>query len=115
MRSFALQRSPHAGLLFSSQNIRHKASEVVESLAGESMTSVNLLIVLIVGTVVGAFTGLALGGLVSDLYLAMIAGILATIVAGAPTLDPAMSPRRIIRPNAIRAAAMVRSVTTWCV
>jgi Cyclic nucleotide-binding domain len=46
------------------------------------MTSVNLLIVMIVGALVGTFTGLALGGVVDDLYLAMIAGILATIVAG---------------------------------
>jgi hypothetical protein len=46
------------------------------------MTSVNLLIVLIVGALVGTFTGLALGGLVDNLYLAMIAGILATITAG---------------------------------
>jgi Cyclic nucleotide-binding domain len=46
------------------------------------MTSVNLLIVLIVGTLVGTFTGLVLGGVVDNLYLAMIAGILATIVAG---------------------------------
>jgi hypothetical protein len=46
------------------------------------MTSVNLLIVLIVGALVGTFTGLALGGVVDNLYLAMIAGILATIIAG---------------------------------
>jgi hypothetical protein len=46
------------------------------------MTSVNLLIVMIVGALVGTFTGLALGGVVDDLYLAMIAGILATIIAG---------------------------------
>lgn len=46
------------------------------------MTSVNLLIVLIVSTVVGAVTGLALGGVADNLYLAMIAGILATITAG---------------------------------
>ena len=46
------------------------------------MTSVNLLIVLIVGALVGTFTGLVLGGVVDNLYLAMIAGILATIVAG---------------------------------
>ena len=43
------------------------------------MTSVNLLIVLIVGALVA---GLVLGGVVDNLYLAMIAGILATIVAG---------------------------------
>jgi len=46
------------------------------------MTSINLIIVLIVGTVVGALTGLAIGGLVDQLYLAMIAGFLATIIAG---------------------------------
>jgi hypothetical protein len=46
------------------------------------MTSVNLLIVMIVGALVGTFTGLALGGVVDNLYLAMIAGILATIIAG---------------------------------
>ena len=46
------------------------------------MTSVNLLIVLIVGALVGTFTGLVLGGVVDNLYLAMMAGILATIVAG---------------------------------
>ena len=46
------------------------------------MTSANLLIVLVVGTLVGTFTGLALGGVVDNLYLAMIAGILATITAG---------------------------------
>lgn len=46
------------------------------------MTSANLLIVLVIGTLVGTFTGLALGGVVDNLYLAMIAGILATIIAG---------------------------------
>ena len=46
------------------------------------MTSINLIIVLIVGTVVGALTGLAIGGLVDQLYLAMIAGFLTTIIAG---------------------------------
>jgi hypothetical protein len=37
---------------------------------------------MIVGALVGTFTGLALGGVVDNLYLAMIAGILATIIAG---------------------------------
>src|SRR5262245_43889900 len=46
------------------------------------MTSLNLLIVLLVSTAVGALTGLALGGLVDNLYLALIAGILATTIAG---------------------------------
>jgi hypothetical protein len=43
---------------------------------------INLLIVLVVGSVVGAFTGLMLGGLVNNLLLAIIAGLLATFVAG---------------------------------
>jgi hypothetical protein len=46
------------------------------------MTSVNLIVVLVIGALVGALTGLALGQLVDDLYLAMIAGFLATIIAG---------------------------------
>src|SRR5262245_36366594 len=46
------------------------------------MTSANLLIVMVVGTLVGTFTGKALGGLIDILYLAMIAGLLATIIAG---------------------------------
>jgi hypothetical protein len=45
------------------------------------MTSANLLVVLIVGTIVGALTGLAIGVGPSPLYLAFIAGIAATIVA----------------------------------
>src|SRR5215470_14506258 len=46
------------------------------------MAAVNSLIALVVCSVVGAFTGLVLGGLVSDLSLAIISGLLATIVAG---------------------------------
>jgi F0F1-type ATP synthase assembly protein I len=46
------------------------------------MTFVNLLIALILCTVVGAFTGWMLGGLVGDPYLAIIAGLLATIFVG---------------------------------
>ena len=45
------------------------------------MSPVNLLIGLILCSVVGAFTGLVLGDLVGDLYLAIIAGILATVIA----------------------------------
>ena len=40
------------------------------------MAAVNSLIALVVCSVVGAFTGLVLGGLVGDLFLAMIAGTL---------------------------------------
>jgi hypothetical protein len=46
------------------------------------MTSANLLIVILVGTVVGALTGLALGGTLSGLQLAVVAGFVGTIVAG---------------------------------
>ena len=47
------------------------------------MTSANLLIVLLVGTVVGALVGLGLGGLFANQwYLAIVAGFIATIVGG---------------------------------
>jgi hypothetical protein len=46
------------------------------------MTSANLLIVLLVGTVVGAVAGLGLGDFFSNpWYLAIVAGFLGTIVA----------------------------------
>ena len=46
------------------------------------MTSANLLIVLLVGTVVGALAGLGLGGFVSNQwYLAILAGFLGPIIA----------------------------------
>jgi hypothetical protein len=46
------------------------------------MTSANLLIVLLVGTVVGALSGLGLGDFFSNpWYLALVAGFLGTIVA----------------------------------
>jgi hypothetical protein len=40
------------------------------------------LIVVLVGAVVGALTGLALGGTLTGFYLAVVAGFLGTIVAG---------------------------------
>jgi len=46
------------------------------------MTSANLLIVILVGTVVGALVGLALGGTLTGFYLAVVAGFLATVIAG---------------------------------
>jgi uncharacterized membrane protein YfcA len=45
------------------------------------MIAVNVLIVLGLCAVVGAFTGLVLGGLFDPVYLAIIAGFLATVVA----------------------------------
>ena len=44
------------------------------------MTSASLLIVIIVGTAVGALIGLAIGGGLDPLYLAIAAGFLGTIV-----------------------------------
>jgi hypothetical protein len=47
------------------------------------MTSANILIVLLVGTVVGALIGLGLGGFFGNpWYLALVAGFLSTIIAG---------------------------------
>ena len=45
------------------------------------MTSASLLIVLIVGTVVGALTGLFLGGGMAPWYLALLAGFLGSTIA----------------------------------
>lgn len=47
------------------------------------MTVRNLLIVLILCSVVGAFTGLMLGEVVGNLYLGIISALLATAVAAA--------------------------------
>jgi len=46
------------------------------------VASINLIIMLIIGSAVGALTGIAIGNLVSVLYLALTAGVLATIIAG---------------------------------
>jgi hypothetical protein len=47
------------------------------------VTTANLIVVLLVGTVVGALVGLGLGGVISNsLYLGIISGFVATIVAG---------------------------------
>ncbi len=72
------------------------------------MSPVNLLIALILCIIVGAFTGLVLGDLVGDLYLATIAGILATVVAVAarnfriPLLVVIYSALAIERPIPLR-------------
>jgi hypothetical protein len=72
------------------------------------MSTVNLLIGLILCSVVGAFTGLVLGDLVGDLYLAIIAGFLATVVVVAarnikiPQLVVIFSALAIERPIPLR-------------
>jgi hypothetical protein len=72
------------------------------------MVAVNVLIALILCTVVGAFTGLVLGGVFGPLYLAIIAGILATVVAIAarnikiPELVVVYSALSIERPVPLR-------------
>ena len=48
------------------------------------MTSASLLIVLLIGTVVGALTGLVVGGAMGALYLAIVAGFLGAVVADRP-------------------------------
>jgi tellurite resistance protein TehA-like permease len=45
------------------------------------MTTASLLIVLIVGTAVGAIVGLALGGAIDPWYLALLAGFLGSTIA----------------------------------
>jgi hypothetical protein len=58
-----------------------RAGNNVKGRAG--MTSANLLIVLLVGTAVGALVGLGLGGVFANpWYLAIAAGFIATIVGG---------------------------------
>jgi hypothetical protein len=45
------------------------------------MTSANLLVVMLVALVVGALTGLALGGTANEIVLALAAGFLAAVAA----------------------------------
>jgi hypothetical protein len=46
------------------------------------VTSANLLLVILIGTVVGAVVGLGLGGIISNpLWLGIVSGFLATITA----------------------------------
>src|SRR5262249_59779141 len=47
------------------------------------MAAVNSLVAVILCSVVGAFTGLMLGGLIPDWLMALLAGLFATIIAGA--------------------------------
>jgi hypothetical protein len=46
------------------------------------MTSASLLILLMVGTIVGALTGLVAGPVQNGLYVAILSGFLGTILAG---------------------------------
>ena len=64
------------------------------------MTSANLLIVLLVGTAVGALTGLIVGATPNPLYLAVLAGLVATIIAG-------IARNFAIGPAGIRTPALV--------
>jgi hypothetical protein len=47
------------------------------------MTSASLLIVLLVGTAVGAVTGLALSSFTNGLFITFVAGLLATLIGAA--------------------------------
>lgn len=74
------------------------------------MTAVNFLIVLVLCSVIGAFTGLMLGDAVGNLSLAIIAGFIATVVAVAarnikiPQLVVIYSALAIERPIPLRLA-----------
>jgi len=77
--------------LFSGHGICHTVffgypSELSQARSGvkgkKDMTYVTWFILLVVSSVVGALTGLVLGGLVGNLFLALVAGILGTISAG---------------------------------
>jgi hypothetical protein len=50
-------------------------------MAGNAMTSASLLVVLLVGTVVGALTGLFLGDAMNPDFLAILAGFLGAIIS----------------------------------
>jgi hypothetical protein len=45
------------------------------------MNFINMVIVLLVCSVVGAFTGLVLGDAIGELYLGILAGLFATVIA----------------------------------
>ncbi len=71
------------------------------------MTSAHLLIVLLVGTVVGALVGLGLGGLFANQwYLAIVAGFIATIVGGIAR-DFVVRRRGALGPDSLRMPALV--------
>jgi tellurite resistance protein TehA-like permease len=71
------------------------------------MTSANLLIVLIVGTAVGALTGLGLSGYFNNqLYLAILAGFLGTII-GALARNFIMARRTGVGPDDSRTPLLV--------
>jgi tellurite resistance protein TehA-like permease len=71
------------------------------------MTSANLLIVLIVGTAVGALTGLGLSGYFGNqLYLAILAGFLGTII-GALARNFIMARRTGVGPDDSRTPLLV--------
>ena len=71
------------------------------------MTSANLLIVLLVGTVVGALVGLGLGGFFANQwYLAIVAGFIATIVGGIAR-DFVVRRRGGLGPDSLRMPALV--------
>jgi drug/metabolite transporter (DMT)-like permease len=70
------------------------------------MTSANILIVLVVGLVVGALTGVVLNGMVGDLSLAIIAGFLAAII-GALARSTIMGSRSGAGPDPSRIPLIV--------
>ena len=79
------------------------------------MTSANLLVVLLVGAVVGALVGLGLGGVIAHpLWLGIIAGFLATIVAGVVrnflVSRGALGPKSTTLPGIVILYAIIASI-----
>ncbi len=81
------------------------------------MTSAHLMIVLLVGAVVGVFTGLLLGDSISITYLAIIAGFLAAIISAIArnlTLarGPGQGPDDVRTPWVVVIFALMASLAT---
>jgi hypothetical protein len=79
------------------------------------VTSANLIVVLSIGAVVGALVGLGLGGVISHpLYLGILAGFLATIVAGLArnflVSRGALGPKSSALPGVVLVYAIIASI-----
>jgi hypothetical protein len=79
------------------------------------VTSANLIVVLLVGAVVGALAGLGFGGVISHpLYLGIVSGFLATIVAGVVrnflVSRGALGPKTSALPGVVILYAIIASI-----
>jgi len=79
------------------------------------VTSANLLVVLLIGTAVGAVIGLGLGGVISNpLWLGIVSGFLATIIAAAArnylVSHGMLSPKEKTLPGIVILYAVIASI-----